>query len=45
MPAMKTVPDAKDQPFEEHLSESFGHAIWMWTNHEIADEVLRQLKK
>ncbi len=44
MPAMKTVPSAKDQPFEEHLSESLGHAIWMWTNHEIADEVLRQLK-
>lgn len=45
MPAMGTVPSAKKQPFEEHLSESLGHAIWMWTNHEIAEEVLNQLKK
>lgn len=44
MPAMKTVPTAKEQPWEEHLSESLGHAIWMWTNHEIASEVLSQLK-
>lgn len=44
MPAMKTVPDAHDQPWEEHLSEGLGHAIWMWTNHEIAAKVLEQLK-
>lgn len=43
MPAMKTVPGVSDQPFEEHLSESLGHAIWMWTNHEIATAVLQQL--
>ena len=45
MPAMKTVPSVHDQPWEEHLSEALGHAVWMWTNHEIADEVLRQLKQ
>lgn len=45
MPAMKTVPGAKEQPWQEHLSESIGHIIWMWTNHEIADVVLHQLKK
>ena len=44
MPAMETVPSVHDQPWEEHLSESLGHAIWMWTNHEIASEVLRQFK-
>ncbi len=45
MPAMGTVPDAADQPAEEHVSESLGHAIWMWTNHEIAEAVLHQLDK
>lgn len=45
MPALKTVPAASDQPWQEHLSESLGHAIWMWTNHEIAAEVLHQLHK
>ena len=45
MPAMKTVPSVHDQPWEEHLSEALGHTVWMWTNHEIADEVLRQLKQ
>ncbi|KRL27794.1 periplasmic secreted protein [Limosilactobacillus frumenti DSM 13145] len=45
MPAMGTVPSAKEQPEEEHLSESLGHAIWMWTNHEIAETVLHQLNK
>lgn len=45
MPALKTVPSVHDQPWEEHLSEALGHAVWMWTNHEIADEVLRQLKQ
>lgn len=45
MPAMGTVPDATDQPAEEHVSESLGHAIWMWTNHEIAEAVLHQLNK
>lgn len=45
MPKMGTVPDAHDQPAEEHISESLGHAIWMWTNHEIAVALLHQLKK
>ena len=31
MPLMGTVPAAKDQPLEEHVSEFLGHAIWMWT--------------
>ncbi|MGO1591893.1 MAG: YagU family protein [Ancrocorticia sp.] len=30
MPAMGTVPAPWDQPLEEHLSEAFGHVIWMW---------------
>lgn len=45
MPKMGTVPDAHHQPAEEHLSEGLGHAIWMWTNHEIAKAMLQQLKK
>lgn len=44
MPALKTVPSAQKQPVTEHLSESLGHVIWMWTNHEIATVVLQQLK-
>ncbi|WP_227712786.1 YagU family protein [Nanchangia anserum] len=30
MPAMGTVPAPWDQPFGEHFSELFGHAVWMW---------------
>lgn len=45
MPAMGIVPTADKQPAEEHISEGLGHAIWMWTNHEIAEAVLHQLSK
>lgn len=31
MPRLGTVPSAKDQPMEEHVSELLGHAVWMWT--------------
>lgn len=37
MPTLGTVPPAKDQPLEEHVSEIIGHALWMWT----IDEVVR----
>ncbi len=30
MPLMGTVPPPWDQPFDEHFSEFFGHAFWMW---------------
>lgn len=30
MPAMGVVPAPWNQPWEEHLSEIPGHAIWMW---------------
>ncbi|KRK98742.1 hypothetical protein FD04_GL000479 [Secundilactobacillus odoratitofui DSM 19909 = JCM 15043] len=43
MPAMQTVPSAKDQPAEEHFSEALGHMAWMWTNHIISDELYHEL--
>lgn len=43
MPGMKTVPSAKDQPTEEHVSEALGHVAWMWTNDVVGDEVYRRL--
>lgn len=43
MPAMGTVPSAKDQPEEEHVSEALGHVIWMVTNDLVGDEVYRRL--
>ena len=30
MPLMGTVPAPWNQPFGEHLSEFFGHIIWLW---------------
>lgn len=30
MPLLGTVPAPWDQPFDEHFSEFFGHAFWMW---------------
>lgn len=29
-PAMGVVPAPWNQPFAEHVSEFFGHALWMW---------------
>ncbi|KIX90213.1 membrane protein [Staphylococcus microti] len=29
MPMMNIVPSALEQPFHEHVSELFGHAVWM----------------
>lgn len=34
-----TVPPPSQRPVNEHLSEFFGHAFWMWTT----DAALRQL--
>ena len=31
MPRMGSVPPAREQPMEEHMSEFLGHASWMWT--------------
>lgn len=45
MPAMGTVPSAKDQPFEEHLSEALGHIAWMWTNDVVGQELYKRLSK
>lgn len=41
LPALGTVPRAKDQPAEEHISEAIGHAVWMWSINELADALLR----
>lgn len=30
MPALKVVPSPRHQPWQEHLSEALGHAVWMW---------------
>jgi len=43
MPAMGTVPSAKDQPKEEHFSEALGHIAWMVTNDLVGAEVYRRL--
>ncbi|MDO4855873.1 MAG: DUF1440 domain-containing protein [Limosilactobacillus gorillae] len=43
MPEMGTVPKAKDQPKEEHLSEALGHIAWMWTNDIVGRELYRRL--
>ncbi|MFT4073619.1 MAG: DUF1440 domain-containing protein [Dysgonamonadaceae bacterium] len=31
MPLMGTVPMPWDQPWEEHISELFGHIVWAWS--------------
>lgn len=30
LPATRTIPAAWRQPWQEHLSEAAGHAVWMW---------------
>ena len=46
MPAMGTVPAPWDQPLEEHLSEVFGHAIWLWSieivRRDLRNRITRQ---
>ncbi|WP_125681631.1 DUF1440 domain-containing protein [Levilactobacillus yonginensis] len=43
MPAMGTVPAAKDQPKTEHVSEALGHIVWMVTNDLVGAEVYQRL--
>lgn len=43
LPLLGTIPSAKDQPAEEHLSEFFGHVSWMWVTHVVADDLLKQV--
>lgn len=45
MPKMGTVPAAKDQPTEEHVSEALGHIVWMVTNDLVGAEVYQRLVK
>lgn len=45
LPALGTIPRVKDQPLEEHISEGLGHAIWMWTNDVVTDQLYYQLTK
>ncbi|WP_281165253.1 YagU family protein [Liquorilactobacillus sicerae] len=42
LPMLGTVPSAKDQPAEEHLSELFGHVSWMWVTHIVANELMAE---
>ncbi|MEQ6218613.1 DUF1440 domain-containing protein [Levilactobacillus brevis] len=43
MPAMGTVPTAKEQPKDEHISEALGHIVWMVTNDLVCTDVYRRL--
>lgn len=43
MPAMGTVPAAKDQPLSEHVSEALGHVVWMVTNDLVGTSVYHRL--
>ncbi|AVK63649.1 DUF1440 domain-containing protein [Lactobacillus sp. CBA3606] len=45
LPALGTVPAAKDQPVEEHLSEAIGHVLWMWTADWVSATVYDRLTK
>ena len=42
MPRLGTVPAAKDQPLEEHVSEILGHAVWMWSTDLMATQLYQQ---
>ena len=43
MPKLGTVPSAKDQPLEEHVSEILGHAVWMWSTDLMANQIYQHL--
>lgn len=43
LPKMHTIPAAKDQPLEEHVSEALGHAMWMWTNDVFISHLYQSL--
>lgn len=40
LPILGTIPRAKNQPIDEHVSEALGHAIWMWSINELADHMI-----
>lgn len=43
LPALGTIPRAKDQPAEEHISEAIGHVLWMWTADWVSATVYQRL--
>ncbi|MFB9768558.1 YagU family protein [Lactiplantibacillus modestisalitolerans] len=43
LPALKTIPSAKDQPTAEHVSEALGHVLWMWTADWVSAAVYDRL--
>lgn len=45
LPALGTVPSAKDQPAEEHISEALGHVLWMWTADWVSATVYDRLTR
>ncbi|KRO27936.1 YagU family protein [Lactiplantibacillus fabifermentans] len=45
LPALGTVPSAKEQPAEEHISEAIGHVLWMWTADWVSATVYDRLTR
>ncbi len=43
LPALGTIPSAKDQPATEHVSEALGHVLWMWTADWVSATVYERL--
>lgn len=42
LPALGTIPRAKDQPAEEHISEALGHVAWMRTIDIVSDQLYQR---
>lgn len=45
LPALGTIPSAKAQPTEEHVSEAIGHVLWMWTADWVSAAIYDRLTK
>lgn len=43
MPVFGIVPAPWDQPMAEHLSEAFGHIVWLWSIEIVRRDVRNRL--
>lgn len=44
MPIMQHTPPLGEIPFDEHLSEFFGHIVWMWSIEIVRNQLKNSLK-
>lgn len=45
MPLIAEVPSLSEIPFDEHLSEIFGHIVWLWGMEIVRRDIKNRITK